>query len=1006
MSTLIRALLAPTLLLLTACTPIQVAQKPASGPATSSSPATAATPLAAPEVKPPPAAPEIVEEITPEQARRVAAGPLDEPIPPTPGIRSGRFDNGLTYYIRTHRKPEKRAELRLVVNAGSVLEDEDQRGMAHFVEHMAFNGTENFEKQEIVDYLESIGLSFGPDLNAYTSFDETVYMLKVPTDDPAIVEKSLQILVDWAHAVSFDAEEIDKERGVVIEEWRQGRGAGARLRDQQLPILFKDSQYAVRLPIGTRDSLENGTHDALRRFYHDWYRPDLMAVVAVGDFDADAMQAQLEQLFAKIPARENPRPRPDFEVPGHAETLFSIASDSELSRSSVAVHYKHPAEPQGRFRDYRASIVQSLYHGMLNDRLSELTQEAEPPFLYGFSSMSAFVRSSSVFSQQARVRDGEVLSGLETLLTEVERVDRHGFTQSELDRAKTNLERSYDQTNRERDKVRSAPLADELVRAFLEGEPTPGIEVELELVRRFLPTIELDEVNRLAQEWITDENRVIVVNQPEKDELALPTEEAILAVFDGIGERQIDPFVDRVLDAPLLAEIPTPGKIASESQVAELGITEWRLSNGIEVVLKPTDFQNDQIAVSGFSPGGHSLVDDQDHTTAVFATSILGESGLGAFSQIELGKALTGKIAGAQAYINELEEGINAFASPQDIETMFQLLYLRLTEPRLEQKAFDSLIAKLRILVQNRRKNPAAIFGDKLSETLTQGHRRRKPLSEDSLGQIDPEKALEIYRNRFADTSDFTFIFVGNFEPETLKPLVETYLASLPSTRRHEKWRDIGVERPDGVVEFKVEEGLEPKAQVQLIFSGEARWTRENQHQMSSLARALQIRLREILREDLGATYGARVSGNIAWRPLERYTMSVRFGCSPDEIDSLVETVFAEIESLQKNGVEDTYIERIQEIQRRQRETSVKENGFWLGGLQTYYTTGLDPALLLDYDSLVEGVTSQNLQAAAKQYLNPKRYVLGVLSPSPETLAKAAEDEAAASAASGVAEGR
>ncbi len=928
--------------------------------------------------------PRVADDISPEQARIVAAGPLDAGIPPTPAIRTGRFDNGLTYYVRTHGKPEKRAELRLVVDAGSILEDDDQRGLAHFVEHMAFNGTRRFEKQEIVDYLESVGLSFGPDLNAYTSFDETVYMLKIPTDDDRIVETAFQILEDWAWGVSFDGEEIEKERGVVIEEWRLDRGAGARLRDKQVPVIFKDSRYAERMTIGTLETLESAPHEALRRFYRDWYRPDLTAVVAVGDFDADRIEALIERHFAGIPAPEKPRERVVYTVPEHAETLFSIESDPELPGSSVAVHYKHPAAPEGRYRDYRASLVQSLYHGMLNARLGELAQEAEPPFLYAFSSMSPFVRTASVFSQQARVREGEVIRGLEALLTEVERVDRHGFTATELERAKANTLRGYEQLYRERDKVRSGALADELVRAFLEGEPTPGIEVELELVRRFLPTIDLAEVNRLAQEWITDENRVFVVSVPEKEGLEPPSEQELLAVFEAVEGRAIEPFVDRVLDAPLLAEAPASGEIVERGEIAEIGVTEWRLSNGVRVVLKPTDFQNDQIAVVGFSPGGHSLVADDDYASARFATAIVGESGLGEFDQVELGKALAGKIAGADAYIGELEEGLSAFASPQDLETMFQLLYLRATAPRLDAEAFESLISKLEILIRNRLTQPAAVFGDRLTEALTQSHPRRRPISEETLGELDPETALEVYRDRFGDFSDFTFVIVGNFEPSGLEPLVETYLASLPADGRRETWRDVGVRRPDGVVEVKVEKGLEPKARVSLLFSGDAEWSRENQHQLGSLARVLRIRLREVLREDLGATYGTSVDGGIAWRPREEYSLSIDFGCAPDEVETLVAAVFEEIRRLKTEGVGEDYVARVQEIQRRQREIQLKENGFWLRGLQTYATLGLDPRLLLEFDQLVASVTPESVQEAARAYLNEERYVLGVLRPAPE----------------------
>ncbi len=967
------------LLLVTACTQ---APRPATPEATAPRPGAVEGPASGQPASDPTAS-EITEEIAPEDARRIAAGVLDTAVPPTPAVRTGRFDNGLTYYVRQHRKPEQRAELRLVVDAGSILEDDDQRGLAHFVEHMAFNGTERFEKQEIVDYLESIGLAFGPDLNAYTSFDETVYMLKIPTDDEQIVGTAFEILEDWAHAVTFDGEEIDKERGVVVEEWRLDRGAGARLRDRQLPVIFKDSHYAERMTIGDKETLETAPHDVLRRFYRDWYRPDLMAVVAVGDFDAAAIEAKIEEHFAHIPAAEAARERASYPVPGHAETLFSIETDPELSGTSVAVHYKHPVGSQGSYGDYRRSLVESLYHGMLNSRLGELSQEAEPPFLFAFSSMSPFVRTASVFSQQARVRENEVLPGLQALLTEVERVDRHGFTATELERAKSNILRSYEQLNRERDKLRSGNLADELVRAYLEGEPIPGIEVELEMVKRFLPEIGLEEVNRQARDWITRDNRVIVVSGPEKEEAPLPEEGELLAVFDAVEAAAPEPFVDRVLDQPLLAAVPEPGEIVEQSEIAELGVTEWRLSNGIRVVLKPTDFQNDQVAVSGFSPGGHSLVADGKHSSAVFATTILGESGLGEFSQIELGKALAGKVAGAQAFIDELEEGVSAFASPQDLETMFQLLYLRFTAPRLESQAFQSLMSKMKILLANRLSRPGAVFGDRLSEALSQNHPRRRPLSAEVLDEIDPEAALEIYRRRFADASDFTFIVVGNFSPEEIAPLVETYLGSLPAAGRQETWRDIGVRRPEEVVKVEVEKGLEPKAQVQLLFSGEAEWSRENQHQMSTLARVLRIRLREILREDLGATYGTSVSGGIAWRPIERYSFSISFGCDPEEVDSLVEEVFAEIERLKTEGIEPSYVDKVEEIQRRGRETSLKENGFWLGGLKTYTSRGLDPRLILAFDELLESATPETVQQTARLYLNPERYVLGILKPEP-----------------------
>lgn len=965
-------------LLLSGCTPIkQATVVPGPLPETPSTSPTSAQ----------------AEESTNQPVTTEATSPsfaLDEPIPLTEDLHHGRFENGLSWFLRTNSKPEQRAELRLVINAGSMMEDEDQLGLAHFVEHMAFNGTKNFEKQELVDYLENIGTRFGADLNAYTGFDETVYQLKVPTDDDEIVERAFQILADWATGITFDEEEIDKERGVIVEEWRLGRGAGARLRDKQFPVIFRGSRYAERLPIGDLDIIENGPADALRRFYREWYRPDLMSIIAVGDFDPEHFKGLIKKHFAPIPPAENPRPRETWPVPPHEETLFSLATDPELSSTSVSVLYKHPGESQGTYGDSRRSLVESIYHGMLNSRLDELTQKSDPPFLFAFSSQGSFVRSASVFSQQARVREDQVMSGLKALLTEVERVERHGFTESELERRKISILRGYEQAFRERDKMQSAPLAAELVRHTLEGESVPGIDHELEIAAHFLPTITLDEVNHLAREWITEENRVISVTGPEKEGFTLPTEEELLAAFNEVSEQDIEPYVDQQRDAPLLPEPPTPGSVVDETTIPEVGITEWRLSNGVRVVLKPTDFQNDQVAFTAFSPGGHSLVGDDQHTSALFATSILGEGGLGEFAQIELGKALTGKVAGAQVFLGELEEGATGFASPQDLETMFQLLYLRFTAPRLDEESFASLMARLEILIKNRDSRPGTVYSDRLSEVLSQGHPRRRPISADLLKELDPHIALDIYRQRFANASDFTFIFVGNFQPETLRPLVETYVGGLPGTGDQESWRNIGVEEPEGVVRFEVAKGLEPKSSVDLIFHGPADYSREGLHEIATLAQVLDIRLREVLREDLGATYGVSVGGSLSRRPEESYSISVSFGTAPEEVDGLIEAVFREFEDVKENGIDPENLDKVQETQRRLRESQLKENSFWLQALESYYRYGTDPRLLLTYEDLLAGCTPEHLQAAALRYLNTERYVLGIHHPETPADAQAA----------------
>ena len=981
-----------------ACTSIDQADlvdQPPPVPPTVSVESSEATPS---EATPPESAP---SEATPPASSQAAldAGTiaLDAKLPVDPAIRVGELENGLRYYIRANEKPENRAEIRLVVDAGSILEDDDQLGLAHFVEHMAFNGTENFEKFELVDYLQSVGMRFGADINASTGFDQTSYRLTVPTDDRQVMDTAFLVLADWAGRVSFDPEEIDKERGVVIEEWRRSQGAGMRLFDRQLPIIFGGSRYVDRLPIGTKESIETAPAEAFVRYYEDWYRPDLQAVIAVGDFDVDAVQALIEKHLSPLEGPENPHERPSFDVPGHEETRFSIETDPELTTTNVAVLFKHSSPGEGTAGDYRRGLVERLANQMLNDRLGELAQQAEPPFVFAFAGGGAMVRNSFIYRLDAVVEEDAVTSGLAAVLREVERVDRHGFTESELARAKREILRGYEQISKEQDKQPSAGFAAEFQRAFLTGESIPGIAYEVVLAERFVPSISLDEVNALTAQYITEENRVFVVSAPEKEGVELPAEEKLAAVFEEVAAEQIDPWVDQTRDAPLLAAVPTAGKVVEQSAHESLDVTEWRLSNGVRVVLKPTDFQNDQVLFTGWSFGGSSLVPDEDATSADFATFLLGQSGLGEFSAIELQKTLAGKVASASPSLGELTEGVSGGASPADLETALQMLYLWFTEPRLDLDAYENLIGRMGAMVANRSKNPGTVFGDRLGEVLSSDHPRRRPLTVERLGEINPQRALEIYQDRFADASDFTFVFVGNFELDKIQPLVETYLGGLPATDRQETWRDIGIERPEGVVRFEVEKGLEPKSTVNLIFHGDADWVREERFKLRALARVMEIRLTELVREELGATYSVGVSGSISRWPTERFSLSVSFGCNPSEVDGLVETLFAEFKKLREEGPEQERIDKVRENLRREREVQLRENGFWLGALETYYRHGLDLDKLLQFDELLALLSPEALQATAQRYLDEERYVLGVLKP--EAATEPAGDAAAGSSA-------
>lgn len=912
-------------------------------------------------------------------ARGAASGALAAPIPTDPAVRSGRLPNGLRYYIRRNARPEQRLELRLVVNAGSVLEDDDQRGLAHFTEHMLFNGTRRFRKNDIVSYLESIGVKFGADLNAYTGFDETVYILPVPTDKPGLVERSFDILEDWASGALFDSTEVVNERGVVLEEWRGGLGADARIRDQQFPVIFRGSRYAERLPIGLPEIIRNANPGPLKRFYRDWYRPDNMAVVAVGDVEPARLERLVRQHFGALRGPARPRPRPTIAVPGNDSALVTIATDPEEQVGSVTVLYKHPAQVQRTVGDYRKSLVGELYNYMLNQRLSEIARRPDAPFSFAGSNYGSFVRSTEVYQLSAAAKAGGLLAALSAVLQEARRVDRHGFLPGELARARTALLRAYERAHAEREKTESARYVEEYVSMFLTGEPSPGIAWEYQQVQQLLPGITLDEVNALARAWITDRNRVVAIAAPSGDSASVPGEGAVLATFRAADTATVAAWTETLTDAPLVADVPTPGRVVDETTIPELGVTQWTLSNGVRVVLKPTDFKADEVLMRAFSPGGTSLVDDDDHPSAMLATTIAERGGLGSFSLTDLGKTLTGKQARASAYLDGESEGISGGGSTKDLETLFQLLFLRFTAPRRDSTAYAAFRAQVAPFLANRANSPDAVFSDTVLLTMAQHHPRARPLDQALLDRVSFARAFDIYRDRFADASDFTFVFVGSFTLAQVRPLAEQWLATLPSTGRRETWRDRGVRPPTGRLEKTVRKGMEPKASTLLLFTGPAEFSPEARHTLRSLGEYLEMRLLENLREALGGTYSVSVGAQVTRLPRPEYSVSFQFGSAPARADSLYGVILAVIDSTKAGAIADADVQKVREQQLRGLEVNRKENAYWLTNLSARLEHGEDPRGLLAYEGLIRGLSRAQLQAAARQYLdgaNVARFVL------------------------------
>ncbi len=900
----------------------------------------------------------------------------------SPEVKIGKLANGLTYYIRKNQEPKNRAELRLVVKAGSILETDQQVGLAHFTEHMAFNGTKNFEKQELVDFLEKSGVSFGADLNASTSFDETIYMLQLPTDSQSVFKKGFQILEDWAHNVTFENSEIDKERGVVIEEWRLGQGADERLRAKYFPVLLKGSRYALRMPIGTKENLDTFKYETVKQFYKDWYRPDLQAVIVVGDVNVEQVEQMIKQHFAGIKGPLHPKPRIKYGVPAQKETVTAILTDPEQTYNQVMMFYKQPSIPEPQTDlGYRASIVRGLFNAMMSTRLQEIAQKPNAPFLFGGSSYGKLIGDKDALTLMAVAKDGKAISNAtEAVLQENERVRQNGFTQSELDRAKVAVLSSMENAYNERNKTKSAELIEELIRNFLHNEPIPGIEKEYAMYKQFVPGIKLAEVNSLINQWIKPTDRAIIVTAPESEKDNLVTEAAMLALVNR-KQGTLKAYEDKVLKGSLLAKKPVAGKITDEKKITELGVTELVLSNGARVILKPTDFKNDEILMSAISRGGASLYSDSDYLSVSNASSITLFGGVGNYDIMSLQKALTGKQVSVAPSIGQYSEGLNGSSTPKDLPTAFQLIYGYFTEPRKDTSMFEVLKQQLTASLVNKGKDPNSVFGDSVSYIMSNYNLRRKPLTIERLGEIKLDKAFSAYQDRFADASDFIFTFVGNFKIDSIKPLIETYIASLPSTNRKETWKDVGIRFPTGIVNRVIKKGKDPKSTVRLSFTGMTEYSDLEATQLDQVAKVLEIRLREILREDQGGVYGVGVGANINREPISSYSITISFGCAPENVEKLVGLVLEEIKNMKAKGASQTNIDKVIATDTRSMETSVNENNYWLYNLQSKYYYNEDPKIILQDAVMIRKLTVERTKEIANKYFNTDNMVRLVLMP-------------------------
>lgn len=910
---------------------------------------------------------------------------LNDTLPVDQNVKIGKLSNGLTYYIRQNKKPEQKIELRLVVNAGSILENEDQQGLAHLSEHMAFNGTKNFKKNDIISFLQSIGVGFGNDLNAYTSFDETVYILPIPTDKPSNIEKGFQILEDWAHNVTDNDEDIDAERPVVLEESRLGKGARDRINKQIYPELFAGSLYGKRLPIGIDSIVKNAPYSALRSFYKDWYRPDLMAVIVVGDIDPAKAESLIKKYFGDNKNPENERPRVYAEMPPYQKSVAKVVTDKEATSYSYQVHYSaQKINPDVTLGDYKHDLVKNIFSDLLNQRLRELTQQENPPFVYAACGFSSEARGYESFEAYIGMGKSDSLGGLKAFEKELARVKKFGFTKTELERSKADMLNYIERAFNEKNKTESASYAEEYIRNFLTKEPIPGIANEYKYYKELLPQITVDDVNAIAKKLAENQNEFIALTGPEPASgNVLPNENEILAVRSEVEKMDIKPYEEKIVSTSLLTEAPKAGKITATKKNTILGTTEFTLSNGITVTFKHTDFKNDQVLMSAIRRGGKNNYGLDDKYDAEYLISVINSMGVGNFSPVDLKKALSGKTVNVHPTFTTVSDGFSGSSSVKDVESMLQLVYLYATSPRVDTALFKSFIQKNKSQLAFLSANPQAVFLD----TLFKVYYQNNPLAPIAVPKpeyfdaLNLDRIMQIYKDRFENMNEMHFTFTGSINENDLKPLLEKYIASLPVAKKDFHYVDNKLRPAKGKTEVDVYKGKEPKAMILALYSGEAPYSDALDLKAQAISEILNIRIIDNLREKIQGIYGGGIPVQFQKIPYSHYDFFLQLPCGPEKVDTLLKAANAEIESIIKDGPSKENLEKVKKQWKEQYKVNIKENGPWLSQLQSFVFPGNNPDYFINYEKYVDALTTKDIQDAAKLLLTTKNVVTGILRP-------------------------
>ena len=901
-------------------------------------------------------------------------------------VVKGTLNNGLTYFIRENKKPEKKVELRLVLKVGSIMEDDDQQGLAHMAEHMAFNGTRNFKKNDIVSYLQNIGVEFGNDLNAYTGFDETVYILPIPTDQPGNLEKGFQILEDWAHQVTYYDEDINSERAIILEESRLGKSGDERMFKKVYPELFKGSKYATRLPIGVDSIIQQFPTDAIRRFYRDWYRPDLMAVVVVGDISKEDALRYITKHFEGLRTPSTVRERTYAAVPPYTASKAMVVTDKEATGYEFSINF--PARsitPSRTLGEYRKDLIRNIYVSILNNRFRELTQKAEPPFVFASAGFNSYAKFHESFSISGATGTQEVSKGINAVMNEIERVKRFGFTEPELERAKKNILANYERLWNNRDKTESAVYADEYIRHFTDQESVPGIDTEFGYIKTMLPGIKLNEVNALTDSYRNQEHLFSYVTGPEKDDKQLlPTESTLLSMVTSsrANDASIKPYEEKAVAANLLSGAPRSGKVVSNKKNATLGTTELTLSNGVTVTLKPTDFKNDQILLSATRYGGLSNYELKDKYSAENAAMMVGAMGYGEFSPTDMRKAMAGKSVTLNPSITQYNSGFAGTSSKKDLETMFQLLHLAVLEPRKDTALFRSVITRNKAQVAMLGANPQIAFIDTLYKVLYENN----PLAPtavpkaENFDKIDLDRSLAIYRERLGNVAGLHMVLVGSFDEKEMIALLEKYVAGLPASGKA-SFTDNKVRPFNGVNNFRFKKGKEDKSLILGVYHGEVPYSEATALQLAGLSEVMNITIIEEMREKIQGIYGGGTNIEVSKLPVGSYQFELQLPCGPAKVDTLINTFTAQLQTLATSGVDTSYIFKVKKAWIEKHREDMKKNEFWLGALQDVHLGERSAEYVVNAEKYYNAFSVNDVKKAASILMKSKGRMLAIQMP-------------------------